>query len=324
MSLRAILVVLAIASPVLGQIVPRQPGAPPPRVPIPRPADLPPPGPPPPVERLEQRGSTKWHVLRKDQREYVRFSDVESFYSFENMDIIGDEVILESPSKGLTFRFLAGLRQAQFKTYTCYLSFPPVRFQERIYLSRVDLSLLLDPTIRPSSMTLSKEGPVQVLVEVRASDKLAIDVARYLRTGLEAFEIKVITSLADAPKDESILCGVRLLQGDDLEELQTLILAPKGSPTHEEKKVPPGLETTRGNQQDRLNAALGLAVHATLMEHAEGVLDGGLTRSRLPFLQHASRPAVAIRLPGAASTSAEVLGAAIVSGLRRFREAVAR
>ncbi len=284
-----------------------------------------PPQPPKPVERLEQRGSTRWHVLRKDYREYVRFEDIKAFYQFENLDIIGDEVILEAPQHALSMRFLAGMRLAQFKTYTCFLSFPPVRFEDRLYLSRVDLALLLDPTIRPPTLTLADGKKLSVLVEVVPKDELAVEVARHVKHGLEAFDMEVITSLSRETSDETILGGIRLLEQDETEELQTLTLAPHGTPVHGEKTAPANSPSpARGNNQDRLNIAMGMALHATLMENVDGILDGGLTRDRMRFLREASRPAVAIRLPAASAASAEVFGAAIVRGLRKFRDTASR
>ncbi len=83
------------------------------------------PSPQVPRERLEQRGSNQWHILRLEGREYVRFEDIQSFYRFPTMDVIGDEVILESPTVGLSMRFLKDTQRAHFNHYQCYLSFPP-------------------------------------------------------------------------------------------------------------------------------------------------------------------------------------------------------
>ena len=279
---------------------------------------------PVPVERLEQRGSARWHVLRQDEREYVRFDDIKSFYDFDTMDIIGDEVVLESVAPPLSLRFLAGMRQAQFESYKCFLSFPPVQYRNRIYLSRIDLALLLDPIIRPPRMDLTEGEKLGILIEVVPKDALAVEVAQHLKAGLDAFGMHVITSLSESTPDEAILGGIRLLEHDESEELQTLTLAPHGAPIHGKKTVPAQASRERGNDQDRLNIAMGLALHANLMKNVEGVLDGGLARDRMSFLREATRPAVAIRLPSATTASPEVIGAAMVRGLRKFRDTVSR
>ena len=282
----------------------------------------PPPSPPEPVERLEQRGSSQWHVLRVDGREYVRFEDVHQFYRFDRMDLIGDEVILESPK--ISLRFLAGMHQAQFKGYKCFLSFPPLRHKERIYLSRVDLALLVDPTIRPSSLAMDSGVKPSILLNVAAKNKLAVEVARHVKSGLEAFGMQGLTELPEDPTTVSILGRIHLTEHTDDEELQTRTLAPYGTPKHKEAEVHEGEEAAPGNAQDRLNVALGMALHATLMETVQGILDGGLCRDRTTFLQEATEPAVSISLPAESTASAEMLGAAIVGGLRQFRKALDR
>lgn len=290
--------------------------------------------PPEPVERLEQRGSWQWHVLRKDEREYVRFSDIHQFYKFETMDVIGDEVVLESSEPPLLLRFLAGMRQSQLKGYKGYLSFAPLSFKNRHYLSRVDLALLIDPVIRPSSYDFPKELVPTILLNVSADDAFAAIVASHVKSGLEAFEIKTLTALPKkgdkdekgeevAPAPEKLLARLHLTQHADLDELWTQSLAPYGTPVHEEKKLPANLTKKPGHVQDRLNVALGMVLHANLMENVEGILDGGLRRTRSKFLQEATDPAVSISIPAETTAAPEVLGAAIVRGIRQFRETVA-
>ena len=284
--------------------------------------------PPAPVERLEQRGTWQWHVLRDNQREYVRFSDIHNFYKFEMMDEIGDEVVLESPSSNLILRFMAGLRQAQIKKYKGYLSFAPVRFENRLYLSRVDLSLLVDPIIRPSTYNYPNGIVPTVLLNVSADDSLAAKVASHVKHGLEAFGMRTITGLPTASDEEApppppkLLARLHLTQHPDSDELWTQTLAPYGSPIHEETTLPESLARAPGNVHDRLNVVLGMSLHATLMDNVEGVLDGGMRRTRTNFLQEATEPAASVSIPAETTVEAELLGAAIVRGVRNFKDKV--
>ena len=88
--------------------------------------------------------------------------------------------------------------------------------------------------------------------------------------------------------------------------------------------MPANVKQAPGNEQDRLNVALGMAIHANLMENVEGILDGGLRRTRSKFLQEAVEPAVSISIPAETTAAPELLGAAIVRGVRQFRETVAK
>jgi N-acetylmuramoyl-L-alanine amidase len=293
-------------------------------VPASEPGEAVPEPPPTPVERLEQRGTWQWHVLRDNEREYVRFSDIHKFYKFEQMDVIGDEVVLESPSSKMILRFLAGLRQAQIKDYKGYLSFAPVRFENRLYLSRVDLSLLIDPIIRPSTYNYPGEIVPTVLLKVSAENELAAKVASHVKHGLEAFGMQTITGLPTASEEEAppvpkLLARLHLTQHPESDELWTQTLAPYGSPVHGETTLPEFETRASGNTQDRLNVVLGMSLHSTMMQTVEGVLDGGLRRTRSDFLKEAGEPAASISIPAETTAEAEVLGAAIVRGIRNFR-----
>jgi hypothetical protein len=202
-------------------------------------------------------------VLRKDDREYVRFENVHDFYHCDSMDLIGDEVILESPKSSISLRFLAGTHQAQFKGYKCFLSFAPLRFKDRLYLSRVDLALLVDPTLRPSSMAIDPTEKPSILLNVAAKDEVAVEVARHVKTGLAAFEIQALTELPEDPSTVSILARIHLAQHPEDEDLYTLTLAPYGTPKYQEDTPPKGEKEAPSNAQDRLNVALCMALHAT-------------------------------------------------------------
>ncbi len=276
--------------------------------------------PPPPLERVEKRGNWEWHVLRQDDREYVRFEDVQAFYRFETLDIVGDEVILESPL--VTLRFLVGLQQAQVKGYKAFLSFPPVRFENRPYISRVDLSLLIDPTIRPPKWTRPSTSEPTILLQAAAEDSLSSEVAKHCGRALAAFEMKAITALPEEGSETPIFARIQLVDKADTDELATLSLAPYGTPAFGDSSQRDDNNRVVGNTQDKENVALAMALHATLMETVEGVLDGGLRRARNAFLETATEPAVTIHIPSESKASAEHLGAALVRGLRQFRTAL--
>ena len=119
-----------------------------------------------------------------------------------------------------------------------------------------------------------------------------------------------------------LLARLHLSQHLESDELWTQTIAPHGTPIHEETALPKDDGKAPGNSQDRFNIVLGMSIHATLMETVEGVLDGGLRRARTKFLKEAAEPAVSISIPAETTAAAEVMGAAIVRGVRNFRDRV--
>lgn len=84
-------------------------------------------------------------------------------------------------------------------------------------------------------------------------------------------------------------------EGSD--NLRTLTLIPQGTAAHRDKDAEVSSEPFPGNAQDRLNLTLGMALHATLLETVEGILDGGLRRDDARFLRSAGVPAATLNFP---------------------------
>jgi hypothetical protein len=170
------------------------------------------------------------------------------------------------------------------------------------------------------------DTPVVVVdIPQRSSDAKTKEIGQHLIRGLEAFDMKAVPTFPEeSAAQQKVLAMIQLREAADTEALQTLTLIPSGTQPHRKAPPPASPDAAPGNAQDRLNVALGMALHATLMETVEGILDGGLRRDDHAFLKEAAAPAVAIAIPAQAEAPAEVIGASLVRGLRRFHQAVSR
>src|SRR3984957_15819370 len=100
-----------------------------------------------------------WTLVRHDGRDYVPIQDVAKFYSFTQASYSDDSIKLE----GATLRMVGGVnsRELYLNGLKFILSFPIIKVDERILMSRMDLSKLVEPVLRPAKI-LAK--PVRTVV----------------------------------------------------------------------------------------------------------------------------------------------------------------
>src|SRR5271169_2202310 len=100
-----------------------------------------------------------WTLIKHDGRDYVPVEDVAKFYSFTQADYSNDTVNLE----GATLRMIGAVnsRELYLNGLKFILSFPIVRADNRVLMSRMDLSKLVEPVLRPARIDAK---PVRTVV----------------------------------------------------------------------------------------------------------------------------------------------------------------
>src|SRR6202048_5558974 len=101
----------------------------------------------------------EWTLVRHDGRDYVPLEEVAKFYSFTQADYSGDNLNLE----GATLRMVGGVnsRELYLNGLKFILSFPIIKLDDRILMSRMDLSKLVEPVLRPAKIAAR---PVRTIV----------------------------------------------------------------------------------------------------------------------------------------------------------------
>ena len=101
----------------------------------------------------------EWTLVRHDGRDYVPIEEVAKFYSFTQASYSGDNINLE----GATLRMLGGVnsRELYLNGLKFILSFPIIKVDDRILMSRMDLSKLVEPVLRPTRIAAK---PVHTVV----------------------------------------------------------------------------------------------------------------------------------------------------------------
>src|ERR1700720_1820730 len=101
----------------------------------------------------------EWTLVRHDGRDYVPIEDVAKFYSFTQASYSNDTVNLE----GATLRMQGEVnsRELYLNGLKFILSFPIIKVDNKILMSRMDLSKLVEPVLRPAKIS---GAPVRTVV----------------------------------------------------------------------------------------------------------------------------------------------------------------
>ncbi|HSZ27384.1 MAG TPA: N-acetylmuramoyl-L-alanine amidase, partial [Chthoniobacterales bacterium] len=101
----------------------------------------------------------EWTLVKQDGRDYVPIEDVAKFYSFTQANYSDDSIKLE----GATLRMVGGVnsRELYLNGLKFILSFPIIKVDNQILMSRMDLSKLVEPVLRPTKIPAK---PVRTVV----------------------------------------------------------------------------------------------------------------------------------------------------------------
>jgi N-acetylmuramoyl-L-alanine amidase len=300
----------------------------------------------------------EWTLVRHDGRDYVPLEEVAKFYSFTQADYSGDNINLE----GATLRMVGGVnsRELYLNGLKFILSFPIIKLDDRILMSRMDLSKLVEPVLRPTRI-LAK--PVHTVVldaghggfdqgaqSMLGSEKdFALDVVQRARDLLlkAGFNVRLTRSgdvfvpledrvaFADR-QSNAVFVSVHFNAGarEEAGGIETYSLAPRGVPsTNSLTLTLSDLQPCIGNTRDPENIALATAIHAALITRLGGN-DRGIKRARFIILRDSNIPGVLIeggfltnpqdRVRIATTIYRQLLARAILQGIRSYNRALNR
>ena len=299
-----------------------------------------------------------WTVVKHDGRDYVLVEEVAKFYSFTQADFSNDAVYL----KGATLRVQGAVngRELYMNGLKFILSFPIIKVDDKILMSRMDLSKLVEPVLRPAKIPTS---PVRTVVldaghggfdqgafSMLGNEKdFALDVVRRAREQLtkEGFNVRLTRSadvfipLEDRAafanrQSNAVFVSLHFNAGAraDAGGVETYSLAPRGVPSTNNANLSlADFQPCVGNLRDRENIALATAMHSALITKLR-ISDRGIKRARFIVLRDCNIPGVLIE--GGFLTNAQdslriatplyrqMLAQAIVQGVLSYNRAVQR
>jgi len=298
-----------------------------------------------------------WPLIKHDGRDYVPVEDVAKFYSFTQADYWNDIVNLE----GATLRMQGAVnpRDLYLNGLKFILSFPIIKVDNKILMSRMDLSKLVEPVLRPAKIQTAPVYTVvldaghggfdQGAVSILGNEKdFALDVVERARDLLTKAGFSVrLTRSADVfvpledraafanRQSNAVFVSVHFNAGaPDAGGVETYSLAPRGVPSTNNANVSlTDFQPCVGNIRDPENIALATAMHTALITKLE-VSDRGIKRARFIVLRDCNIPAVLIeggfltnaldRVRIATPVYRQILAQAILQGVLSYNRAVRR
>jgi len=259
-----------------------------------------------------------WSIVKYDARDYVTVRNVADFYELGDYQRVSSTLMLGSPGRSL--RGAVGSNELYINNLKFILSYPIEEANGEPIVSRMDLSKIIEPVLRPSRIRNAAIVDSVVLDPGHGGydngatspwgyeKTYALDVARRAKALLEA---QGLTVYMTRNTDEFIPLGDRVRVANmhptalfiaihfnsgspDANGIETYTLAPRGVPSMAADG--PRLSDLRpcdGNVCDAENMALACATHASLICHAR-LYDRGIKRARFVVIRDITIPGVLV------------------------------
>jgi N-acetylmuramoyl-L-alanine amidase len=299
-----------------------------------------------------------WTVIKHDGRDYIPIADVANFYRFTQADYSADRVNLS----GATIRMQGAMnsRELYLNGLKFILSYQVIKVDDKLLISRMDLSKLVEPVLRPAKIKapqvrtvvldaghggydqgarslLGNEKDYALDVVLRARELLTRSGynVRLTRSGDVFIPLETRAEFA-SHQSSSIFVSVHFNSGsrEDAAGIETYCLAPRGVPaTNDLFASLSDLRPSIGNARDPENIALTTAMHAALITRT-GAADRGIKRARFVVLRDNNIPGVLIeggfltnstdRLRISTPAYRQLMAQAILQGVQSYNRATQR
>ena len=263
----------------------------------------------------------KWDVMQHDGRDYVSMTSLKTFYNFPTMKREGNNLTLEG--KNLIFKLKIGDQEVTLNGVKFICTYPIIEAGGKIGISRIDLTKLIDPVLRPSYIPNAGNFRTIVIdaghggkdsgaVNAYNTEKAYnLRVANELKTLLTAKGFKVVMTrtsdlylslqqrveIANALKEPAIFISIHFNSGGrSARGIETFTLSPQGVAHYGQGVKSTDFQTRNGNLNDSANVALATAVHGQVIRNIgkENTFDRGIKRARFSVLTGVNHPAILI------------------------------
>jgi N-acetylmuramoyl-L-alanine amidase len=307
-------------------------------------------------------------VVRHEGRDYVTVESLARFYDFPNKVPEVSEMMPASPTTPLTKKLLLdngkhqielslGDRLAVIDGVNQWLGFPVEADGEKLIVSRIDLSKVIEPSMRPE--LIAGLGPVNTVVLdaghgghdkgavcIFGNEKdFALDVCLRAKKLLEGKGLKVVMTRSDdtfIPLEErpmvanttahSVFVAIHFndaMGNANASGFEIYSITPQGEPSTADNALSlRDLHREPGNETDTQSLALSLSIYHSMLGNIPQV-DRGVKHARFAVIRLAQVPAVLIE-GGFVSSDTEArqiatpayreeLAEAVVNGIEGFK-----
>ena len=270
----------------------------------------------PPAFAATQQGD--WTLYKVEGRDFVSMENVAEFYGLTGVSRTGGKGF-EVRGGSRSFRGEVGSKDFFINNIKFILSFDVVEADGHCCVSRMDLTKLIEPVMRPQKIKSADDVRTVVLDAGHGGhDKGAwspygyekdytLDVARRTKALLAGQGYKVVMTRTDdtfiplytrcaiANKYKNALfISIHFNSGGAGTGLETYTLAPRGVPSMmADGPSVRDADPQPGHQNDAENMALATATHAALVVRSK-LFDRGIKRARFVVLRETTIPAVLV------------------------------
>ena len=261
--------------------------------------------------------ASEWTLYKVGGRDHVSLENVGEFYNLGTLRRANNDFALSVGNKSL--RGAAGSVEFYINGLKFNLSYPITDLDGRLVISRMDLTKVIEPVLRPSKIKGAEKIDTIVLDAGHGGhDRGAIspfgceanytlDVVLRTRMVLMQAGFKVVLTRSNdtfIPLGErtrianqyanALFISVHFNSGGAGTGLETYTLAPRGVPSMmaDGPRVS-DLELCQGNAHDAENMALATATHASLVVRSR-MYDRGIKRARFVVIRDIQIPGVLI------------------------------
>jgi N-acetylmuramoyl-L-alanine amidase len=259
-----------------------------------------------------------WNIVKRDNREYLTMRNVAEFYRLSYLQSGERTITLSSP--GCTIRGDVGSKELIINGVKFIMSSDLVESSGEILLSRLDLTKLVEPVLRPNRIRGAAAIRTVVIdpghggydlgaTSVYGNEKdFALDVGLRLRELLlkRGLHVEMTRSndtfvplqdranFANRFRDGIFVCIHFNAGSESATGVETYTLAPRFVPsTGDDSPSASYLMPCAGNLEDPENMALATAMHASLLNRLP-MYDRGIKRARFCVLRLTTIPGVLI------------------------------
>lgn len=259
-----------------------------------------------------------WTLIKYEGRDHVTLANVAEFYGLGK--VVRASNNLAMGTYGRSLRGAVGSNELYINNLKFILSYPIIDYNGQPIISRMDLTKLIEPVLRPSRIKDAERVDTIILdpghgghdngaTSVWGNEKaFALDVAIRAKSVLEHNGFKVfLTRSADyfVPLEDRVRFANRFSNalfisihfnsgGPAASGLETYTLAPRGVPSMmADGPSISDLALCAGNARDAENMALATATHASLVSHSL-LYDRGIKRARFVVIRDITIPGVLV------------------------------
>jgi len=302
-----------------------------------------------------------WAVVQHDGREYVTATDIREFYRFPEYNRNGNKISFRT--QGLWMDLQVGSQDLIINSVKFIMSFPCVEKEGKVLVSRVDLTKLIDPVLRPNYIRNAPAFDTVVLDAGHGGHDLgargpngnekdfALATALRVRRILEERGFRVVMTRSDdtfislqgrsaiANKHpRAIFVSIHFNHADRsaARGIETFALTPEGAASTLDRWGETNLNKRTGNQRDAENIALATAVHGAVLRRVKATspIDRGIKRARFSVISGIQIPGILFeggfvgnpeesRLLSSPAYQ-QMLAEGIAQGVITYRRAIAR